>query len=41
MLMLGGPEDRPLTARETRVSDRILVVGAVVAAFTLALALVG
>lgn len=31
MLLLGGDEDRPLTPRERRVSDWVLVVGAGIA----------
>lgn len=41
MLMLGGPEDRPLTPREARLGEAIVLAGAVLAAFTVALALVG
>ncbi len=40
-ILLGSPEDRPLTPREARMGEAIILAGAVLAAFTVALALVG
>ena len=41
MLMLGGPEDRPLTPREQRWADRLMAVVLVLSAVAIVGALGG
>lgn len=35
MLMLGGPEDRPLTPREQRWADRLMAIALAISVFAI------